>query len=1287
MSRARLLGASLLVLLAGCASSPPDGRAPVEARAAEAPAFTLNVAHRDGRAGLPSFGWITHRGDIPWTTAQDGARATVRALAPAMGITPAAAAALDDVVVHDDGRGPIVARSTMRVHGTEVFRAGLNILFTRELRPIALSGLVADVPVEAPRFVLGPEDAVRVALARMGQAEGPLAALGERDAYAHYRAAGLRVPARAKKVLFPGRGDDASPLTAGYYVEIQLASGGARSFVIDASSRGILFENDLVRNDAFRYRVFADAATLLPDDGPQGNDAAPHPTGRPDGYRPTWRAPSLVTLANFPFSKNDPWLAPSATTTSGNNVDAYADLASGNGFTEGKDVRPQLTSANAFDHTYDTTKPPLVSVSAAATQLFYVTNFLHDWFYDAGFDEKSGNHQLDNFGRGGAGSDELVAEAQDFSGRNNANAATPADGSSPRIQMFVFSGESNASLDVVGGSAAGRKRVGIAAFGIDSFDTTAPVVLANDAQGADMRDACESLGADVAGKIVLVHRGLCSFVQKIQNVQAAGGVGVLVANVPTSATPDQPPYMGGTADGITIPALSLALADGAALEASIAAGVTATMKRELQTDLDGALDTAIVAHEWGHVLSNRLVSNANGLTTNQAGGLGEGWGDFLSLLVLVRPNDIDFLAGKNWAGAYPTGAYATSGGGADFYFGIRRVPYSTDFTKNPLTFKHIENGVPLPADVAVSFGEDGSFNAEVHNAGEVWATMLWECYAALLRAHPFADAQERMKRYLVASLKLTPPDPTLLEARDAVLAAAFASDRDDFDAFWKAFARRGAGVGAQGPGKDSADNRGVVESMATGNGVEVSNLILLDDVISCDHDARLDEGELGTLTLTVRNTGSGTLTDPRVQLSSAQVPLLLPDGPELAVGPLAPFESRVVSVRVGVLRAAPETPMVIDAVVRDPSLGEGSFGRAKLETRFGVDEVAQTSSVDHVDTARTAWRTTGGRSNGGQPWTRIFDGQDGRWMVPDVAVPGQPSLVSPSFTIAATTLGLSFRHRHSFRFSTRRQTDIDGGVVEISLDEGATWEDASLYGPVDYNTTLDDSSRTDNPLKGRAAYGNASAGYPDVWVSSSLVLTFPAHPESVMVRFRAGTASGFSGAPGWEIDDIALSDTTSTPFWSFLPHGDFCDPKAPTVTASGGGTFPAGSLITMTGVGTGTGGPLTFAWSQASGPDVALDHPEDTTVSFVGPDDGVAAPLAFHFRAVENGLLSAPARVEVNVVPSSSIAQGLAAGGGGCSVATASNERGARGILGAALVALAGVVRELRRRRTRSALG
>ena len=63
---------------------------------------------------------------------------------------------------------------------------------------------------------------------------------------------------------------------------------------------------------------------------------------------------------------------------------------------------------------------------------------MHDYLYSIGFTEKLWNFQQDNFGRGGAGGDGVVAQVQDGSGTNNANFSTPSDGSHPRMQMFLF---------------------------------------------------------------------------------------------------------------------------------------------------------------------------------------------------------------------------------------------------------------------------------------------------------------------------------------------------------------------------------------------------------------------------------------------------------------------------------------------------------------------------------------------------------------------------------------------------------------------------------------------------------------------------------------------------------------------------------------------------------------------------------------------------------------------------------------------------------------------------------
>ena len=127
-------------------------------------------------------------------------------------------------------------------------------------------------------------------------------------------------------------------------------------------------------------------------------------------------------------------------------------------------------------------------------------------------------------------------------------------------------------------------------------------MLANDGVGV-LSDACEPLSG-VAGRIVLVDRGTCTFVIKANTVQAAGGVGIIVANNVAGPAPG----LGGTDPLVTIGVLSISQADGGTLKASLAAApVTAHMFR-----LTGTSGTA---------RSTTRSSRMNGATTSTTGWL------------------------------------------------------------------------------------------------------------------------------------------------------------------------------------------------------------------------------------------------------------------------------------------------------------------------------------------------------------------------------------------------------------------------------------------------------------------------------------------------------------------------------------------------------------------------------------------------------------------------------------------------------------------------------------------
>ena len=87
---------------------------------------------------------------------------------------------------------------------------------------------------------------------------------------------------------------------------------------------------------------------------------------------------------------------------------------------------------------------------------------MHDLTYQYGFDEPAGNFQTNNYGNGGLGNDAVKAEAQDGSGLNNANFATPPDGSQPRMQMFRWQAPVQLALS---GALTANYPAGAAAFG------------------------------------------------------------------------------------------------------------------------------------------------------------------------------------------------------------------------------------------------------------------------------------------------------------------------------------------------------------------------------------------------------------------------------------------------------------------------------------------------------------------------------------------------------------------------------------------------------------------------------------------------------------------------------------------------------------------------------------------------------------------------------------------------------------------------------------------------------
>jgi MYXO-CTERM domain-containing protein len=1151
--RLQVLGLSGLALVLSCAPEPPPRGAAGPAVAASrpprvAPSAPVRVfpgllaSAIDEARSVPRFVRATTRQPAPaGASAATAARAHLERHAAAWRVTPAHLAAAEVQAVHDTGRGGIIVALQQRAHGVEVYRGAVKVLMRRDLELVAIAGSPAPLPDTLPAFARPTHQALADALGAHYAAAVPGAVdLGPEEG--GYRLVDLTAPlavpagtlrlgepARVKPVLVP-QGERLRPA---YFVEF-FAGTGARThadafrYVIAADDGRVLERRNLTMH--WNYRVWADADGR-PLDGPLA-DFTPHPTGTPDGSQPDFVAPSLITMDGFnhnPDGLADPWLPESATESRGNNVDAYVDHSAPDGFS-GSDFRATPTSVGTFDRVYDVGVDPSSSDNQAQASLinaFYAINWLHDWYYDSGFDEAAGNAQADNYGRGGLGNDRLLFEGQDYYGTDNSDMSTPADGRSPRMQAYVWTGTSTATLTATPG---GTLQTGSASFGATTFDVTGEVVLGVDGT-APVNDGCEAITNDVSGKIALLDRGLCTFKQKAVLAQGAGAIAVILANNQGGAPPDMPPsdYPGT----VTIPMVSITQAAGAAMKTALGSGtVTAHLTGVGSVDRDGALDTTVVAHEWGHYMHLRLADCAQ----YQCFALSEGWADFTALLMMLRPGD-------DLDGTYAKATYAARSMGDSGYFGIRRAPYSTDMTKNPFTFRHIMDSADLPTTAPLQ--QNGASNSEVHAAGEIWAVMLFEAYVALLKTtqaagavRTFADVQRDMTDYVVAALKLTPADATYTEQRDALLAAATAANPDDVGVLAAAFAKRGAGSCAAAPPRESYDFEGVVESFEVGPSIVLGAPTLDDSAASCDSDGVLDAGEGGFLSLPVVNASPMPTAAVTVTASSSHPDVSFPEGATVTLGALAPFASATAKIRVDLARSMTALRLVDFGLAVDaPDACEPHLQRPSA-FRVNYAVVAAASATDDVESPESTWTPDG--TDVGSAWSRVESGPGNHvWRGLDLSWVADNWLVSPPLDVSATEkLVLGFTHKYDFEASEYQGEFLywDGAVVEITKDAGSTWEDVSTWADPGYAGALTDIA--DNPLSNREAYSGQNPSYPDRdQVTLDLGTAFAG--ETVQVRFRIGTDQAAANY-AWEIDDITFTGVTNTPFATLVESPSAC---------------------------------------------------------------------------------------------------------------------------------------------------
>jgi len=765
---------------------------------------------------------------------------------------------------------------------------------------------------------------------------------------------------------------------------------------------------------------------------------------------------------------------PEFTITRGNNVHAYLDI---DGSNNSQGDEPDGGAELLFDFPMDLDAEPETFQAASVTNGFFMSNVMHDFSYVYGFDEAAGNFQSNNYGNGGNGGDYVNMHIDDGSGTNNANFSTPPDGANGTMQMFLWNTTAASGLLTVNEPASVAGIYEVAHPGdwggqIDMTPLTAEVAIVDDGTGFDGSKGCNELVnvADVTGKIAIVDRGLCQFSQKALMAQNAGAVGVIICNFE-----DTPPPLGAgdVAAQVTIPVIGIGLGLCTDLRAFAGNGLSLTFVEQPTgsgpDNISGSLDNGIIAHEYGHGISNRLIGGGN--STGCLGNgeqMGEGISDFFSLVTTVKPGD----SGDMGRGI---GTFAqredTDGGG------IRRYPYSTDMSINPLTYKDIAG------------------QAAPHPIGEIWTLCLWEMYWLLVDEYGFDEdlfngtgGNNIAISLAIEGMKLTSCNPGYTDGRDGVLAAdELMYGGANQCLIWKAFAKRGVG-----------ENADQASSFDANDGIENFErpIDCLDEIqIVKSVNELINPGEDIDVVIDVRNYKQSVSTNVTVTDEIPNGATVLPSS---IVGP-GTVSGNTITFVIGVM-AIEEVTQVSYTLETDPSI--------KSIASFNDDQEGDPDDNWDIEFL-----------NG----TTIFDVRDDSlaysgetaWFIQDVAVENDQTLfIKNPIAVTGTQPVLRFYHWYD------TEAGADGGLLEVSKDGGTIWEQTgSAMFRHEYPRALQYGTLVVPFLS--AFSGQSNAGGEDfvaTYVDMSDYLG-----EDILFRFRFASDDNTSGI-GWFIDDVTLMD-------------------------------------------------------------------------------------------------------------------------------------------------------------------
>lgn len=467
---------------------------------------------------------------------------------------------------------------------------------------------------------------------------------------------------------------------------------------------------------------------------------------------------------------------------------------------------------------------------------------------------------------------------------------------------------------------------------------------------------------------------------------------------------------------------------------------------------DGDFDNGVIVHEYGHGISNRLTGGpaAAGCLGNEEQ-MGEGWSDWFGLMMTIETGDAE-------TDARPIGTYLfnQSANGN----GIRPFPYTTNMAVNPMTYASSFSGVSVP-----------------HGVGSVWCTMLWDMTWMMINEYGFDEdlyngtgGNNMAMELVIEALKLQPCSPGFVDGRDAIIAAdEVINGGANVCMIWEVFANRGLGYSA---------SQGTSSSRSDGNEA-------FDRPPSC------------TLELAKSTVDTEVLPGENITYVLAATNNHIADQTNLVVVDNLPDFTSFVSAANGGIESGgnvtwPSTDLDIDETITY------SF---EVQVDNNIDPVVDDIFDDH-ESGTSNWSVS---MSGSTSWVQqssvVLSGTKA-WKAVDGSYPGSATLQF------AFDLGLGSASKLVFNHFYDTEESWDGGLVEISIDNGKSWTDLGNDFTVNgYNNTIFDS---------KPGFSGNSGGF----ITSEIDLS--AYDGQVaLIRFLMN-CDQLVGGNGWYIDDVFI---------------------------------------------------------------------------------------------------------------------------------------------------------------------